>query len=213
MSNLTVDMYIDPACPWAWLTSRWLLEAETVRPISVVTKVLSLGEVNAATAHKDHRAFFELNARTLRLLVAARRARGEDGIRAVYTSLGEARHERDEPLAEEATLRAAAEAAGLGAGAVASAMAGDDLDAEVLAESRAAIERGAFGVPTLSVDGSPLYFGPIVDRRITGEAAGELWDVVLPLLRHPYVFELKRNRTDGPQVGRHRAREAVAGAA
>jgi predicted DsbA family dithiol-disulfide isomerase len=211
MSTPIVEMYIDPLCPWAWLSSRWLLEAEKVRPFTVVTKVFSLGEVNAE--NEDYREFFEVAARSLRLLVAARRAGGEAAIRAVYTELGEAHHERDLPLAEDATLRAAAQAAGLDAALVDAAINDEDgLQAEVLAEYQDAVERGAFGVPTLSVDGSPAYFGPIVDRRITGEEAGALWDIALPLLLHPHVFELKRNRTGEPDIGKVRLREAVGAA-
>ena len=211
MSTPVVEMYIDPLCPWAWLTSRWLHEAEKVRPLTVVTKVLSLGEVNAA--NEDHREFFERTAPVLRLLVAARRAGGEAAIRAVYTELGEAQHERDLSLAEESTLRTAAQAAGVDASLVDAAIRDQGgLQAEVLAEHRGAVERGAFGVPTLSVDGSPAYFGPIVDRRITGEEAGRLWDIALPLLLHPHVFELKRTRTGEPDIGRTRLREAVGAA-
>jgi predicted DsbA family dithiol-disulfide isomerase len=213
MSTATVEMYIDPLCPWAWLTSRWLLEAEKVRTITVVTKVFSLAEVNAE--NEEYREFFQLTSRAVRLLVAARRAGGEAAIRTVYTELGEAHHERDQPLAEEVTLLAAANAAGIDPALVDAAIndADGSLQAEVLAEHRGALERGAFGVPTLSVDGSAAYFGPIVDRRVTGDDAGRLWDIALPMLLHPHVFELKRNRTSEPDVGRLRLRDAVGAAA
>jgi hypothetical protein len=74
----------------------------------------------------------------------------------------------------------------------------------VLGEHTAAVERGIFGVPTLSVDGGPAFFGPIVEKRITGEAAGRLWDVVAPALSETALFEIKRTRTGKPQVGRLR---------
>ena len=208
VSTPTVEMYTDPLCPWAWLTSRWLLEAEAVRDFQLVTKVFSLADVNAE--NEDYRDYFQKTRRTLRLMVAARRVGGEPAIRSVYAALGQAHHERDEPLAEEATLHVAAAAAGIPAQLVADAMAdSSDLQEEMLAEHRAAVERGAFGVPTLSVDGSPAYFGPVVDRRITGEEAGTLWDITLPLLLHPHVFELKRNRTSEPDIGRIRVRQAA----
>jgi hypothetical protein len=68
-------------------------------------------------------------------------------------------------------------------------------------------------VPSLSVDGSRPFFGPIVDNHITAEAAGKLWDVVAPLLVNPNVFELKRPRTGYPEVGRYESRIAAAAAA
>jgi predicted DsbA family dithiol-disulfide isomerase len=211
MSAQIVEMYIDPLCPWAWLTSRWLLEAERIRPFTVVTKVFSLAEVNRDKP--DYGKHLEPGKRAVRVLVAARHAGGEAAIRAVYTELGEAHLERNEPLADDVTLRAAVTAAGLDASIVETALTDDSIQAAVLAEHNAAVERGAFGVPTLSIDGSPAYFGPIVDRRISGEEAGRLWDAVVPLMLDPHVFELKRPRTSDPDVGRTRIRLAAAAAA
>jgi predicted DsbA family dithiol-disulfide isomerase len=207
MTAQTVEMYIDPACPWAWLTSRWLFEAEKVRSFTVVTKVFSLAEVNKE--RKQYLEHVETMARPLRVLVATRRAGGEAAIRAVYSEMGEAHHERNESLSEE-TLRAAVTAAGLDPSLVSTALSNDDIQAAVLAEHAAVVDRGAFGVPTLSIDGSPAYFGPIVDRRISGEEAGRLWDIALPLLLHPHVFELKRARTSEPDTGRSRIRREAA---
>jgi predicted DsbA family dithiol-disulfide isomerase len=211
MKRQSVELFVDPACPWCWLTSLWLSEAERVRPFAVETKVFSLAEVNRAA--DDMRDSHNEGERALRVLVAARRSGGEQAIRAVYRELGQAHHERGEPLGEGATLEAAVVAAGLPRSLVADALADETIVAEILAEHVAATDRGAFGVPSLSVDGSRPFFGPIVDNHITAEAAGELWDVVAPLLVNPHVFELKRPRTGYPEVGRYASRIAAAAAA
>ncbi len=208
MSNRSVELLVDPACPWCWLTALWLFEAERVRPLTITTKVFSLAEVNRGK--DDKRDSHNAGERALRVLVAARRAGGEKAIRAVYREVGEARHERDEPLGEIETLRAAVTAAGLDAGLADEALADESTMTEVLGEHAAAVERGAFGVPTLSVDASAAFFGPIIDTRITGEEAGTLWDLVAPVLAHPRVFELKRTRTGHADVGSYRKRELAA---
>ncbi len=138
------------------------------------------------------------------MLVAARRHGGERAVRDLYRALGEAHHERALPLLAPKTISEALAAAGLDA---ALAEQSDDVSvrAELAAEHRAAVERGAFGVPTLSVDGCAPVFGPIIDHHVTGEEAGELWDIVMPALTDPRIFELKRTRTGRPQVGRQLA--------
>jgi predicted DsbA family dithiol-disulfide isomerase len=211
MKRQSVELLVDPACPWCWLTALWLFEAERVRSFAVETKVFSLAEVNRAA--DDMRDSHNEGERALRVLVAARRSGGEQAIRAVYRELGQAHHERGEPLGEGATLEAAVVAAGLPRSLVADALADATIVAEILAEHAAATDRGAFGVPSLSVDGSRPFFGPIVDNHITAEAAGKLWDVVAPLLVNPHLFELKRPRTGYPEVGRYKSQIAAAAAA
>jgi predicted DsbA family dithiol-disulfide isomerase len=209
MSNQQVDIHVDPACPWCWLTALWLFEVEQVRPITITTRLFSLAEVNRADDGSKHEGLLAAE-RALRVMVAARRAGGEPAMRRVYRELGEANHERGEALGAIETLRAAVEAAGLDAGVADEALADPSTLTELVAEHAAVVERGAFGVPTLSVDGSAPFFGPILDTRITGEAAGELWDIVAPVLTDPRMFELKRNRTRQPDVGRHRDKVAAA---
>ncbi|MDQ6855804.1 MAG: DsbA family protein [Candidatus Dormibacteraeota bacterium] len=203
MSDQQVELHVDAVCPWCWLTALWLYEVERVRPISVTTKVFSL-----AAVHKERGDALKSAERALRVLVAARRLGGEPAIRAVYRELGEAHHERSESLGEQATLQNALIAAALDPTLAEQALADDSTLSEVLAEHTGAVDRGAFGVPTLSIDGSDSFFGPIIAERITAADAGRLWDIVAPVLTEPRLFELKRNRTRKPEVGRNRTTSA-----
>ena len=113
--NQHVEIHVDPLCPWCWLTALWLFEVERVRPITITTRLFSLAEVNRGRPR--HRDALEAAEHALRVMVAARRAGGEPAIRAVYRELGEAHHERDEPLGDPRRCAPRSSAAGLDAGA------------------------------------------------------------------------------------------------
>jgi predicted DsbA family dithiol-disulfide isomerase len=208
MTNPTdLTLHIDPACPWAWLTSRWLVEVEKVRPIRVTTRLFILAEINRDSEPDErHLRFHRASETAMRVMVAARRAGGDAALARVYTELGEAHFERVEPLDDEAVLRRALVAAGLDPALVDTAAGDPSTREEMLAEHRAIAARGAFGVPTLVLGDAPPTFGPCVDARITGEAAGELWDRVSWLLTAEHFYELKRERTQRPGIGRFQAR-------
>ena len=207
--SVSVDLFVDPACPWAWITSRWLAEVERVRPVRVVTRGFSLAEVNRGREKSDAmREGHSAGEQAGRLIVQARRERGDAAAAAMYAALGEAYHEQGRPLNEPDTLSQAAIDAGFDAELSRRALADASTYEELLHDHRRAVELGGFGVPTLSIDGSPGFFGPVIDTRLTGEEAGELWDHVVFLLRHPTVFEMKRERTRRADIGRYRLQAA-----
>ena len=204
MSTADLTLYVDPACPWAWLTSRWLAEVERVRPVRVTTRLFSLAEINRGREEGATKASHDAASPALRLMAAARGAAGDRALADVYTALGEAWHERAEPLDDPATLAAAAVAAGLDAALASAALDDPATQAAVLADHAQACEQGIFGVPGLVMPGMAGIFGPVVDRRLETGEAGELWDHTLWLLRRSFFFELKRERTGRAQVARYR---------
>lgn len=206
MSDITtVTLHVDPCCPWAWLTSRWLAEVEKVRPVRVVTRLIDLAEANRGKEEGRQLQSHNAGETALRVLVQARREGGDEALARLYTEIGEAYQERNEPLAEVSTLTACATAAGLDPDLVDRALEDPGTLDELIGEHRGLAERGGFGAPTLVIDGAAPIFGPIVDRRITGEAAGELWDHTSWMIRNGVFFELKRERAGKAQVGRYAA--------
>jgi len=45
-SREDVQFWFDPLCPWAWITSRWMLEVEKVRPVRADWRIMSLAYLN-----------------------------------------------------------------------------------------------------------------------------------------------------------------------
>ena len=205
----TVELFVDPACPWAWITSRWLVEVERVRPVRIAWRLFDLAEINRNTDDDRMAASHSAGERALRVLVQARRDAGTEAMARLYWELGEAWHERAEPLGELETLERCYAAAGLDASHVGAALDDETTLEELLDEHRDAVDAGAFGVPTLRLADAPGWFGPILDTRVTGAGAGELWDDVVPLLRRGHFFELKRERTGKADVGRYRLAQAA----
>ncbi|HEU4546930.1 MAG TPA: DsbA family protein, partial [Microlunatus sp.] len=85
----TVDFWFDPACPWAWLTSRWMLEVEKVRPVTTVFHVMSLSVLNEGRDLDDtYRARLDRNWAPVRVALAVEEEYGSDKLREFYTAIG-----------------------------------------------------------------------------------------------------------------------------
>lgn len=199
----SVDMWFDPACPWAWLTSRWLLEAEKVRPLDIRFHVMSLAVLNEDRDLSE--AYAELLRRAwgpVRVCVAAAQAYGDEILRPLYTALGTRIHLRRQELGRELCTEALEEV-GLDP-ALAEVTDSTKYDEEL----RASHDRGMrpvgmdVGTPVIHApgpDGGPVaFFGPVVTPAPKGEAAGRLWDGTMLVAGTPGFYELKRSRESGP---------------
>jgi Mycothiol-dependent nitroreductase Rv2466c len=202
--TINVDLWVDPACPWAWVTSRWLLEVEQVRDVSVRFNVMSLSVLNEGRENLPER-YKEALARNwgpVRVLVAAGQSQGPEVIRSLYSAMGTRIHPGKE---------------GNGPDMIAGALADLDLDPGLAAAAdstdydealRASHEAGMkpvgndVGTPVLHIpvaDAEPIaFFGPVVTPIPRGEAAGKLWDGVLAVAGTDGFFELKRTRDRRP---------------
>ena len=171
-------------------------QVRQVRPVTVRWKFFSLEEVNKG---EDKTVDWEggRSAPILRVLALVRRKHGEDAVDRFYQALARARFEQEKQLMDPGVCEKALEEAGLNPGLREQALKDQSTIDEVLAEhADVAARDGAFGVPTLVLDGGegPGIFGPVIKPVPEGEAAGELWDRVAWLLRQPGFFELKRSR-------------------
>lgn len=194
-----VDFWFDPTCPWAWLTSRWILEVARQRPLELRWHIMSLTVLNEGRPDLPERWHRNLALRMepVRVCAAAERAYGSEVLGRLYAELGTRFHLEEAPK-ERATYEAALAASGLDP-ALADAAGSDAFDAAVRASHHDGIGRVGtdVGTPVIAV-GDVAFFGPVVTPTPRGEAAVKLWDGVLAVAATDGFFELKRTRTRDP---------------
>ena len=199
----TADFWFDPLCPWAWITSRWMLEVEQVRDVRARWHVMSLAILNQGRQELSAE-YKERMARALgpvRVCIAAEQLQGPDILLPLYTALGTRLHierrGREEGEIEVVLAEALAEV-GLPPSLI-EATTSTDYDDALAASHRAGMEPvgNDVGTPVIHFNGKAT-FGPVVTPAPKGEAAGRLWDGVLLCTGTEGFFELKRTRDRRP---------------
>jgi len=203
-----VEVFVDPSCPWAWITTRWLKEVAPRRDLALTWRSFCL-EIRddygvVPTMPEDRRAAalagHALSHRMLRMLEAARRSSGEAAVDALLTAWGRrffARGAtRDDALLAECVSKCGLDSALVGAA--------DDVkwDASIVEAMEVAYAFGGFKTqtPTIVVRADPAhgFKGPVMAPAPTGEAAVRLWDAILVLSEEPGFFEITRPRVNKP---------------
>ncbi|MEV8632593.1 disulfide bond formation protein DsbA [Streptosporangium sp. NPDC051023] len=197
-----VDLWFDPFCPFAWMTSRWLLEVEKVRPIEPRWHIMSLNILNKDKDVPD--AYRELIAKAIgpvRVVAAVQERYDSETVGRLYTELGTRFHNQNrleelDKLRE--TVEEALEAAGLERD-FADAMDSEEFDEILRASHDDGINRVGqeVGTPVIAVEGV-AFFGPVISPAPKGEEAAKLWDGVRLVAGIDGFFELKRSRTRPP---------------
>jgi predicted DsbA family dithiol-disulfide isomerase len=203
--RITADMWFDPRCPWAWITSRWLLEVERVRPVDIRFHVMSLSVLNEnrTDLSEKYQAFIAKGWGPVRVAVAAEQKYGNGVLRDLYTALGNrihlAQREPDRDLLVEALAEVGLDPE------LADAAESTDFDEALRASHDAGMAPVGLDVGTPVIhapgprDGEQIaFFGPVVTPAPKGEAAGRLWDGVLLVAGTPGFYEIKRTRDARP---------------
>jgi hypothetical protein len=211
-----VEFFVDPSCPWAWVTSRCVVEVAPHRDLDVTWRSYCLeirDDYGVAPwvperFHEAALAGHALSHRMLRIFEATRAQLGESAVDGLYTEWGRRFFQRTaagEGAAGDSLLVDCIAGAGVPSELIEAA---DDekWDAPIVESMEVAY---AFGgprtqTPTIVVRADPPhgFKGPVMAPAPTGDGAVRLWDAVQVISAEPGFFEITRPRSQPPLVGR-----------
>ena len=194
-----VDFWFDPTCPFAWATSRWMLEVEKVRDVKTNWHVMSLAVLNDGRDElpEEYKQRMKEAWGPVRVIIKAAQEHGDEVIGKLYTAMGTLIHQDKVPDLSE-VIRRALEQVGLPA-ELADVATTEEVDGALRASHEEGISKVGqdVGTPIVSFNGT-AFFGPVITRLPKGELAGELFDASVTLASFPHFFEIKRSRTESP---------------
>jgi predicted DsbA family dithiol-disulfide isomerase len=198
---MKIDFYFDPACPWCWITSRWILLAKNKRDIDVNWKLFSLAWKNGELDKESKKDWHISSHRVERVLIAAEKQGAN--LLDLYTNFG-IRHFLSGDDYDDKLIAEILKQLKLDKGLIKYA---DDssLDKDIIKSSKEALKAIGedIGVPTIvfhEKGKSRGFFGPVLSELPTQEEAVKIWDSLVELSKIEYLSELKRGRSSGPDV-------------
>ncbi len=207
-----LDFFFDPVCPWAWITSRWVVDVAEQREYDVEWRFISLWILNEENRQEwytpEYREGHLVGHRGLRIADAIRLdGGGPDAVGRWYTTIGTALHvgaqrdaAREDPIGWYDGLLADG---GYDRGYLAAAD-DDSHDTYIRADTELALSRTGKDVGTPILTFHPggadeaSFFGPVIAKAPRGREAVELWDAVEKLATMSGMAELKRSNRQRP---------------
>jgi len=197
-------VYVDPSCPFAWITSRWLVEVETQSGIELQIRLLSLSVVNE---HREldawYRGFNDHAWGPARVMAAVAATHGTDAARRFYEAFGQRFHvelDTGDDVNRNAVAAEALADVGLPPSCIDAAtdLRWDDVLRSLTGAVLARVGLDV-GVPITVIDGVATS-GPVLSEIPRGEAAVALFDATRTLARQPGFVRVERQRVGALHV-------------
>ena len=200
-----LEFFFDPVCPFAYITSRWVVEVRDQRYYAVVWRPISLRFLNehndAEWYDADYRRGHLTGLEGLRIATEIDGRLGNQAVGEFYTAAGEFIHRqrRQRELKEDPSTgwRAVLELAGLDP-ELAEFATDEGHDPAIRASTELALERTGkdVGTPVLTFHPGAAdensFFGPVISTIPRGEHAVRLWDAIELIACSSGMSELKR---------------------
>ncbi len=210
--NYDIEFFWDPVCPFAWITSRWVVQVADQRDYRVDWRFISLRLLNkdkdyATEFPPEYEAGHTAGLRMLRVAAAVRETEGRDVLGRLVTAYGESYWDkpkgsgmRDYLSTTDHAIEVLA-AAGL-ASSYAVELDNTAWDELLDNETELALSRTGrdVGTPIITFRDGLSFFGPVISRVPSDEEAVPLWEAVTTLARFPGFAEMKRSLREVPQL-------------
>ncbi|OBI24985.1 disulfide bond formation protein DsbA [Mycobacterium sp. E1386] len=195
-----IALYLDPVCPFSWVTARWLRDAAQSTHTPVALRQMSLAVLNEGQdADAKQQRMMDRSTRLGRLFAAAVAERGPDAFADLYDSIGQRIHVRGDEL-NAAAIREALAENGLEE-RLAEALDDSGFDEAVKRAHHASQDAlgDEAGSPIIAID-DHAFSGPVLTRTPNKQDGIRLLEAVLTIAEVPEFAELQRPHQGPPTI-------------